>query len=315
MVVKLPVNKGSERVQLGENNFDIVFPKLYLCRKSAAFRKSLIRKLHYMKAITLSFAGLVAMIALFALPVGASASVNIDSIAPVVFDNGNGWESAIDGSSGDSFRWKVIFDVTSDDDVNAVSFDKIGDYIPKECFQFDEVTQSISDMYWEGDMTFPTTVGSHDYQVRLYGVNGAGKDFNCSDSNVVDTITLNDRVVTNIGNTNSGGNTGGGSGSVGNSTLAQLLAQVQALQAVVANWGKNPPTTPAPTTNAKCTALANKSVGTVLNGRSSANVVLQGFLLSEGMSIPALAEGASFGFYGPQTQAAVGTYKAMNQCI
>lgn len=73
-------------------------------------------------------------------------------------------------------------------------------------------------------------------------------------------------------------------------------------------------TTPAPTVNPKCAALSAKMsagmYGTVVPG----NVVLQGYLLSEGASIPALAAGASFGFWGPQTQNAINVLKASNSC-
>src|SRR3990167_596458 len=99
----------------------------------------------------------------------ASASVIFDPIAPVVFDNGNGWESSIDGDAGDTFKTRVVFDVTSDSDVNSVSFDKIGDFVGLDCFQFNEVTQTVSNFPVEFNQKFPTTVGAHDYIYTLYG--------------------------------------------------------------------------------------------------------------------------------------------------
>jgi hypothetical protein len=246
-------------------------------------------------------------------PVAAFASVDFDNVAPVVFDNGNGWESSVDGNAGESFKAKVILDVTSDDDVNAVSFDKVGDFIPQECVQFDEVQQSVSNLPVEFDMTFPSAFGSHDYVFKVYGVNGAGQDFNCSDSNVVDTVNVTDQIITNIGNSNTSGNTGGGSGTVGNSAIAQLQALVASLAKQVGDL-INKPTTP-PAASGKCAALASKTIGAMYGTRNSANIVLQGFLLSEGQSIPALAAGASFGFWGPETNSALMNFKAANQCM
>lgn len=248
-------------------------------------------------------------------PVAAFAAVSFDPIAPLVFDNGNGWESAVDGSAGASFKARAVINVTNDDDVNAISFDKIGDFVPRVCIQFDEVTQTVSNLPVDFDMTFPNTIGSHDYVVRLYGVNGAGKDFNCTDSNVVSTLNLNDRIVTNIGNTNSAGNTGGGSGSVGNSALAQLQALVASLAKQVSDLVNKPTTPPAPAPSGKCATLATKMSGGMQGTTASGNIVLQGYLLSEGANIPALAAGAAFGYWGQQTQAAINWFKTMNQCI
>ncbi len=277
-----------------------------------------------MKKILMAVAGV-----LLALPMAASASVNFDSIAPVVFDNGNGWESAVDGSKGDSFRAKAIIDVTSDSDVNAISFDAVGDFVPQECVQFDEVTQTVSNLPVEFDMTFPNTVGSHDYVFKLYGVDGAGKDFNCTDSNAVDTFNLNDRIVTNIGDSNSGQTTGGGSGgnvggNSGNSQLGALQALVAQLGAQVGCWssggtwnGTACVPKPAPTTNTKCTAIApyrSAPAGTY----SAAGVQLQSALLLDNpYAIPALKPGSTvpMGFRGPQTEAALSAYLATNQCV
>lgn len=75
------------------------------------------------------------------------------------------------------------------------------------------------------------------------------------------------------------------------------------------------PATPAPApVSTACTQLALKSAGSVFGVYNDANVKLQGFLLSEGASIPALKAGASFGFRGPQTEAAVSAFKIVNSC-
>lgn len=241
----------------------------------------------------------------------ASAAVNFDGIAPVVFDNGDGWESNVDTSAGDTIRARLILDITGDSDVNAVSYDFIGDFIPKVCIQLpNEQTQSINDFPVEIDMVAPKTAGSWDVQFVAYGNDGPETDFNCT--NAVDTQNVNDRVIVNVGSVNTAGSTGGGSGVVGNSVLSQLMAQVAELAKVVANMGK--PATP-PAASGKCAALASKMTGAIQGTTASGNIVLQGYLLSEGANIPALAAGAAFGFYGPQTAAAVSWFKSVNACL
>ena len=256
-------------------------------------------------------AGAVAL-ALLA-PMAAFASVNIDTLNGLVFDTNNGWSPSVGGSAGDTVKARVNLDVTSDSDVNAISWDFIGDFLPRECVQFPEITQSISNVPIEFDLRLPSTLGTHDLQIKAYGVDGPNQSFACSDSDIVDSETFSDRVTVLLDSTVSGSVVGGGSysGSQGSSQMNAVLAALQAILVKLTNLA---PTTP-PSTNAKCTALAEKSVGTAYGVRNSANVVLQGFLLGEGQSIPALAAGASFGFYGSQTQAAVSNYKAVNGCI
>ncbi len=118
----------------------------------------------------------------------------------------------------------------------------------------------------------------------------------------------------------SGGSTGTGSVS----QLDQLTALVTQLAAQVScittggTFADNVCTHPAPAstpnTSTVCTQLngflANASAGT----RSQANSRLQGFLISQGISIPAIAAGASYGFDGPQTQAGVVQLETENHC-
>lgn len=244
-------------------------------------------------------------------PLVALASVDFDGIAPIVFDNGNGWESSVDGDAGDIVQAKAIIDVTSDDDVNAISWDFIGDFLPKECVQFGEVTQSVSDLPIEFDIKLPSTVGSHDLQLKVYGVNGAGRDFNCT--NDVDTINVNDRLVVNIGNTNTSGNSGGGS-STGGSTvesapawLSVLLAQIQANMAalIAALKPVTPPTPPTGGTGSLCSMIPYGNT-----------FALQAFLMANGHAGPFNAIGvyAPTGFRGPITEQALSNFRAQNSC-
>ncbi len=84
-----------------------------------------------------------------------------------------------------------------------------------------------------------------------------------------------------------------------------------ALMAAIANLNKP---APVPTTSAACTAYAQAKAGAQMGVTNSANVRLQGFLLSQGASIPALAAGASFGFWGPQTESARAIFVSTNNC-
>src|SRR3990167_6737906 len=263
---------------------------------------------------------LIAIALLFGGISVANASVDFDPIAPVVFDNGNGWESSVDGNAGNAFKTRVVFDVTADSDVNSVSFDKIGDFVGLECFQFNEVTQTVSNFPVEFNQKFPTPVGAHDYIYTLYGVDGAGQDFNCTEANAVDSVTVTDQVITNIGSTNTSSSTGGGSGESGASTLgASFEATIASLKAMIADLVKqiaelkNPP---APLQGAVCSQLAQYSYLSV--GASGPAVgALQVLLMNNGGSIPAISSGKATygGLYGPQTSAALWQVKTMNRCI
>lgn len=132
----------------------------------------------------------------------------------------------------------------------------------------------------------------------------------------VNTSAYNGGTVVNV--LPSGGDTGN-TGSTSNldaltALVANLAAQIQLILHPATSTGTG---TPTPVSTA-CTAFTAAMQGTV-QGQSqkwdgAPNVKLQGFLLSQGESIPALAAGASFGFYGVQTSAAVAAFNASNHC-
>lgn len=103
-----------------------------------------------------------------------------------------------------------------------------------------------------------------------------------------------------------------------NDLIVQLQAQVNCLSSVPAGtWTAGAPgtCTHAATGGAGtgvCAAFNAANVGTQPNVYSDANTALQGFLLSQHISIPALKAGASFGFYGNQTTTAVGQFRSMH---
>lgn len=123
----------------------------------------------------------------------------------------------------------------------------------------------------------------------------------------VNTAAYSGGTVVNVLPT-SGTSTGGSPTSV-QSQINALVALVQQMIAAAAH-----PTPVPPTTSSACTAINTKLASALPGVRTDGNARLQGFLLSEGASIPALSAGASFGFYGNQTAAAVSWFKATNNC-
>lgn len=122
------------------------------------------------------------------------------------------------------------------------------------------------------------------------------------------TAAYNGSTVVNVLPT-SGGSGSGSSPSNADlqALIAALTAQIQALQH---------PATPAPTpASTLCSQLANAMTGAQMGVYNNANQALQGFLLYQHMSIPALAAGASFGFFGQQTSAALSSFRSQNGCI
>lgn len=155
----------------------------------------------------------------------------------------------------------------------------------------------------------PQNTGYYTVEYRTAGIYGGQRSATISDGVVsVGSFSNALRVVGTDSNTTT---SNGGSVPAWQSAIDALTAQIAALAKLVTPGSGS--TTPAPV-SAVCTAYAQANAGTQMNVVSSANVRLQGFLLSQGASIPALAAGAAFGFYGPQTQAAVGWFQASNHC-
>lgn len=144
--------------------------------------------------------------------------------------------------------------------------------------------------------------GTYNATVQCAGLYGANRSVDGNDYVVVGPQSLGTiRVVSNTSNN---------SNSSGDSTPSWF-------QQWVNSWNASHPTpspTPAPTTSSQCAALTSKLVGTMDNVYNDANVRLQGYLLSEGASIPALKAGASFGFKGIQTRSAVSMFMSANNC-
>ena len=250
-------------------------------------------------------AGAIGLLAL--LPAAAFAA----TFTNVQFDNG---DVTVSGTGGSTVNATFHVIVPANQVIENIQTDVIGDNLAPVCTT---VGDNLGLQEGTHDITLPVKLppntGTYTLSVQGSGIYGGIRSVDCNDT-VVGTASFSGalRVVSdNSNSTSSGGSTG---------TTSQWDALTATLQAIVASLGKltAPAPTPAPTTgttvSAACTAYAQAVSGTVAGVRNDANVRLQGFLLSQGASIPALAAGASFGFFGPQTSAAVSWFLMGNHC-
>jgi hypothetical protein len=245
------------------------------------------------KSINVSL-GLVAVLSvLFMFASFASAA----SVTNVEYSNG---DVTVQGKAGESVSGKVRIVVPANEEVEFVQFDVISDNLAPVCVEVSRLQEGTHFVNIPGDVKFPPNTGTYDLQVKTSGIFGGLAAIDCN-NNVTATQSFNNSVRT-VGSSSTSSNVG---------STSWMQSQIDALKALIEQLTK--PTVPVAST--KCSALASKMAGAVYGTRSSANIVLQGYLLSEGASIPALAAGAAFGFYGDQTMAAVSVFKAQNSCI
>ncbi len=145
----------------------------------------------------------------------------------------------------------------------------------------------------------PPNTGTYNVNESGAGTYGGNRSINGGDNVVFGPQSVGQVRVVASGSSSS--DTTVGSQDWINSIIAAIMAKL------------NPPT-PVPTTSAACTAYAQANAGAQMGVTNSANVRLQGFLLSQGASIPALAAGASFGYFGSQTASAVAWFNGLNHC-
>lgn len=257
----------------------------------------------------------VATAVAFVLPVAALASTNISDIT---FD-GSGPNVTV--TTGSTVNSKVTLTLTAGSEVESLGFqlvDNTGNSVgvPQTCV---DVSDRVVAGTYTVEAPFDTTgstEGTFGIRVKAYGITGPGADNNCGGT-VNDNQYFSNRITftesANSGNAIAN-NTGGGSGGSGGSTnqLSVLIALLT--QLIHPSAGSS---TPPASTDAQCAAFTNANVGTQPNVYNSGNIALQGYLLSQHMSIPALTQGgASFGFYGNQTTTAVGQWRSMHpSCI
>lgn len=212
---------------------------------------------------------------------------------------------------GEIVEAKVTHDITGSTDVESMSWELVGSGLPQTCVNtVDRIADGTFTTSFDID-TDGASEGTWDVRIRAYGDDGQDVSNLCEATDQVDSqlfsdrITVTDDVDDNQSNDNDSNNTSGSEDK-----LSQILSSLAAL---IAKLTPTVPVTPAPST--KCATLQTKMVGTQMYVYNQANVQLQGYLLSEGQSIPALTAGASFGYYGPQTAAALASFKAQNQCM
>lgn len=148
----------------------------------------------------------------------------------------------------------------------------------------------------------PQNTGTYYPTVQGAGIYGGNRSINGADNVVLGSTGLG--AVRVVANGASSGEPAVGSPDWMSQLIAALKAAITPAPAPVV----------VPTVSASCVAFAAAMNGAVMGITNDANVRLQGFLLSQGASIPALKAGASFGFYGTQTAAAVASFNGANHC-
>lgn len=246
-----------------------------------------------------SIVGLALIAALAIAPFAQAAS-----FTNVEFSNG---QTTIEGTGGNTITANFRVVVPANEVVEQVQTDVIGDGLSPVCTSvggtlgLEQGTHNVS-----LQVKLPPNTGTYNLDIQGSGIFGAFRADDCIDD-VVGSASFGSALRVVGSSSGSGSSSGTGSGAFGFNSFADF---VTALKAAL-NIGTAP--TP-PVVSEVCKAFAQANAGTMPNTTSAANVALQGFLLSQHISIPALAAGASFGFYGNQTTAAVGQFQAVNHC-
>lgn len=238
------------------------------------------------------------------LAVPAMASSNISNIQ---FDNGQTTTSCTPGQTVNmTIRVTVPANEVAELGQVDVVADNLAPALPVQLGSDLGLQEGAHDV--QATVTCPQNTGYYTVEYRTAGIYGGQRAVNITDGMTSFGSFSNALRVTS---SDTGSSTGGTTPGTWQDAIAALNAQLAALIASITH-----PTTPtpAPTTSAVCTAYAQASVGTTPNVYSDPNSRLQGFLISQGASIPALKAGASFGFYGNQTTAAVGWFNSINHC-
>lgn len=212
---------------------------------------------------------------------------------------------------GDSVNAKVTYNITSDDDVESLSWELVGSGLPKVCVDIsDRLVSGTFNTNFDID-TIGSSQGTWDVKIVLYGTNGEGANQNCEGSGN-DYQTFADRIT--VDNDNSTGNTSGnGNNDSAPSWLSALIAQMQAqaaaaqaqMMALIAALKPVTPSTP-PTGGA----------GSLCSQIPYDTFSLQGFLMSHGQAGPFNAIGvySPTGFRGQATETALQNFRMQNNC-
>lgn len=221
----------------------------------------------------------------------------------VAFENG---DVTVSGQGGATVNATFRLTVPASQTVEFVEVDVLGDSLaPVETSVGGELGLQEGTHDVTVPVKLPPNTGTYTLQVKGAGIFGGIRSINAADGVVAGPTSFSNAVRVTADSTVTGSTP-----SSWQTALTALQAQIAAIVAAL-----HPVTPPAPTASATCTAYAQAKVGAQYGVVNSANVAFQGFLLSQHASIPALAAGASFGFWGPQTQAADVWFQSMNHCV
>lgn len=257
-------------------------------------------------SLKLSFAGIAFAVALLFGATSAFAAVTVQDIG-TLFDG----KTSTNVDAGDDFTVLFTADATSGDEIEYVRTrveDQDGQVIFNRCTNVGRKTGNDVEIEVEASTPSDTPQGNLDVLIDVFGMGGVAQVDGCSGS-PLDGETFEDRV--RVGDNTQSAQ----SNNVGNSSMSALQAMIAQLTAAITALTNGGGTSTGTPNTAKCSALASKMSGGVQGTTASGNIVLQGYLLSEGANIPALAAGAAFGFWGPQTSAAISWFKTLNKCL
>lgn len=241
------------------------------------------------------------------LPLATFAS----SFPNIKFDNG---QTTTDCTAGQTVNFTARVNVPSGEVVEKIQVDVLSDSLAPALAQDVGGTLGLQEGQHDVSLTAPCpqNTGYYTIEVRGAGIFGGQRSNSITDGVVsVNTFSNALRVVAS-------GSTGGNNSpqDTAPNWLTALMAQMQAqMAALIASL--KPGTgggVPVPPVSSSCQAYKESKMGAVRNVYNDANIRLQGFLLSKGASIPALAAGAAFGFWGDQTESARVWFNSTNNC-
>jgi len=238
---------------------------------------------------------------IFSLVVFAPVAAFAATITNVEFSNG---DVTIDGKGGNTTQATLRIVVPASEVVEYVQTDVLGDGLGPVnhsvggTLGLQEGTHNV-----KVPVKFPPNTATYDLYNQTAGIYGGIRSVD-GDDGVNGSITFTGALRT-VSSSSS-------SSSSEESAISNLEQQIALLFDKLDNLLN--PTTSSPSISESCKAYNTSKMGAMFGVYSPQNTKLQGFLLSQGASIPALEAGASFGFYGPQTQAAMNWFASMNTC-
>lgn len=194
----------------------------------------------------------------------------------------------------------------------AISTDVIGDSLPRECHKVSPIQGAQSHQY---SLDHKLPPNPEDYGFRIDGytadnVNQAKALQGIGDGCNGDFDTMYDEgdVVHVVPGSSSGSDVGGDT-----SELSILISSVSELQNAITALVQAFQTSQTPAKPAVCNGLQSLVSAAMYGTYSTSNTMLQQHLVTNGYAIPALSQGATYGYYGPQTASALTA--AQSSCL